>query len=357
MRREDLRGKIQTVQGLIEPDELGITLPHEHILSDARMYFMEPKTMADRKRAYEPIRLENLNWVLHHIYNSYDNLFLDDEALAVKELMHFQKAGGHAVVDLTPQSLGRDPDALLRISRTTGLHIIMGTAYYSEASYSKEGMQERSEEDIAQEFVKDVCDGVGFFEVRSGIIGELGCTWPLKKNEAKVLVAGAAAQQRTGAAINIHPGRNEKAPLEIIDVLRRAGADLSRTVISHMDRCSYQRENRLRMLEAGCYLEYDIFGTYGYYPPEVSLPEGQLPDQLSDTQRIHEIMELIELGWLRKILISHDIGFKFRLQSYGGPGYAHILNHAVPMMKVYGMTNDQIRTVMIDNPKTLLTIQ
>jgi len=357
MRNEELSGKVVTVLGPIAPEEVGITLPHEHILIDARMYFMEPKTMSDRKRAYEPIRLENLNWVLHNIYRSYDNLLLDDENLATKELLAFKHAGGRTVVDMTPQSTGRDPDALLRLSRATGLNIVMGTAYYSEASYSQGDMGARTEENIAREFARDILEGVGFFRVRSGIIGELGCTWPLKPNEKKVLIAGAIAQQQTGAAINIHPGRNEKAPLEIIQVLKESGADLARTVISHMDRCSYLLENRLAMLEAGCFIEYDLFGTYGYYPAEVSMPEGQLPDQMNDTQRIREIIELINLGWLSRILISHDIGFKFRLQSYGGPGYAHILNNAVPMMKVYGMTDDQIRTIIIDNPRTLLTLK
>jgi len=354
MKRDKLKGKVQTVQGLIGPNELGITLPHEHILVDGRMYFLEPKRLSDKHRAYEPIRLDNLNWVLHHIYNCYDNLFIDDENLAVKELMLYKAAGGKSIVDLTPQSLGRDPDALLRISRVTGLNIIMGTAYYSEASYSKEGMKARSEEDIAQEFIMDILEGTGFFNVRAGIIGELGCSWPLKKNEQKVLAAGAIAQQRTGAAINIHPGRNEKAPVEAIKVIKESGGDLTRTVVSHMDRCSYLLDNRIEMLEAGCYIEYDIFGTYGYYPPEVSLPEGQLPDQLNDTQRIREIIELIELGWLSRILISHDVGFKFRLQAYGGPGYAHILNNGVPMMKVYGMTDEQIRMLLIKNPESLL---
>ena len=34
----------------------------------------------------------------------------------------------------------------------------------------------------------------------------------------------------------IHPGRAEEAPFEIIDVLREAGADISKTVMSHLDR-------------------------------------------------------------------------------------------------------------------------
>lgn len=355
MEQADLRGKVQVVLGLIDPEQLGITLPHEHLLVDGTMYYVEPRAASERQRAHEPVKLDNLNWVLHHIYNSYDNCFINDEELVTREALQFKIAGGSTICDLTPQGMGRDPEALARISRTTGLNIIMGTAYYQEASYPKEHMQKRSEENIAEEFVKDILEGNGLFEIPAGIIGELGCTWPLKENERKVVVAGAIAQQRTGAAINIHPGRNEKSPMEIIRILKESGADLTRTVISHMDRCSYTLENRLKMLEAGCYIEYDIFGTYGYYPPHVSMAEEHLPDQMNDTQRIREIIQLIKKGWLERILISHDVGFKFRLKTYGGPGYAHILNNAVPMMKVYGMTNEQIRTIMVENPKRLLT--
>ncbi len=66
--------------------------------------------------------------------------------------------------------------------------------------------------------------------------------------------------------MNVHPGRNEQAPLEIIDVLREAGADVSRVVMSHMDRCGFSLDTRQRLLDSGCYIEYDVFGFEGYYP-------------------------------------------------------------------------------------------
>ena len=57
-------------------------------------------------------------------------------------------------------------------------------------------------------------DGTG---IKAGIIGEVGCTWPLTDNERKSLAAAAAAQRETGAAILIHPGRHPDAPPEIMD--------------------------------------------------------------------------------------------------------------------------------------------
>jgi phosphotriesterase-related protein len=58
----------------------------------------------------------------------------------------------------------------------------------------------------------------------------------------------------------IHPGIGEEAPLEILDILEAAGADVSHTVIAHMDRTVFRDENVLRLARRGCYIEYDLFG-------------------------------------------------------------------------------------------------
>jgi len=51
--------------------------------------------------------------------------------------------------------------------------------------------------------------------VQAGIIGEIGCSWPLHKDERKVLLAAALASKETGAAICVHPGRDETAPAKV----------------------------------------------------------------------------------------------------------------------------------------------
>ena len=91
-----------------------------------------------------------------------------------------------------------------------------------------------SEDDVVRQIVSDVTVGVDGTTFRSGVIGEVGCSWPLMPNERKALRASARAQLITGAPILIHPGRDETAPLEIIEVLREAGADLERTIIGHL---------------------------------------------------------------------------------------------------------------------------
>ena len=352
-----LAGKVQTVLGLIDPEELGITLPHEHLLLDGTVsgvYFIEPTETSKRILAHQPVTLENLSWVRYHATDNLDNQILLDEQMAIREALLCKLYGGSTIVEQTNVGLGRDPEALARISRATGLNIIMGSGYYIAGSYSKEMMDAKTDEDIAEEIVRDITVGVDDTGIRSGIIGELGCSWPLKDDERKVLRAAAYAQKRTGAAIWVHPGRNEMAPIESMEVLANAGADLSRVVICHMDRCGFLLDTRRKLLDACCYIEYDLFGFEGYYSARVALADGHLPDLPNDVGRIKEIKELIDMGYLKQILVSQDIASKVMLVSYGGWGYAHLLREVVPLMRIYGISDEQINTMMVENPKRLL---
>ena len=137
--------------------------------------------------------------------------------------------------------------------------------------------------------------------MRAGVIGEIGCSSPLHDDERKCLRATAQSQQRTGACIFVHPGREETAPLEILDELRAAGADLHRVVLAHLDRTVFNRDMLRKIAETGAYLSYDLFGNYssGFYAhnPKVDL--------LNDAGRVAEIKWMIEQGWTEQILISH----------------------------------------------------
>jgi phosphotriesterase-related protein len=359
MAEAALTGKVQTVLGAVEPTCLGITLPHEHLLIDQTLggvYFVEPESLSERALAHQPVTMENLSWVRYHTKDSLDNQILDNVDMAIKEALLFKMEGGSTIVDQTNRGIGRDARALARIARATGLNIVMGSGYYADSPQTSERVSAMGEEAIAQEIVDEFTRGVDDTGVRAGVIGELGCSWPLKPNEAKGLRAGVLAQTLTGAALTVHPGRNDRAPLEIVEVLTKAGANLNKVVINHMDRCGYSLETRLSLLDAGCYIEYDLFGFEGYYPARVALAEGTLPDMPNDLGRIKEILDLIERGYVAQILLSHDIGMKVMLVSYGGWGYAHLLREVVPLMRVYGMTDDQMYTLMVENPRRLLTI-
>lgn len=350
-----LVGKVQTVLGPIDAEELGVTLPHEHLIIDSYCDFADPPTANDRLLASQPVSWENLRWVRYRTRYSIDNQRLLDEQTAIEELMLFKEAGGKTLVELTSTGIGRDPIPVARISRATGINVIMGSGYYIADSLDTEA-EGKTEEQIANEIVSDIRVGVGMSGICSGIIGEVGCSWPLRNIERKSLHAAAYAQQQTGVAINVHPNRNESGPLEAIEVLREAGAQLDKVVISHMDRCGYLIETRLKILDAGCYVEYDAFGTEGYYPAEAALADEHLPDILNDVGRIREIADLMDRGYLKQILISQDTCQKIMLARWAGHGYSHILENVLPFMRFYGYTEEQIHTLTIENPKNMLTI-
>ena len=103
---------------------------------------------------------------------------LKDEGIAVSELRRFVAAGGgKTVVDPTNIGLGRDPNALTRISRLTNTHIIMGSGFYMSKTHP-DYVSSSSREMLTEQIVADINIGVGDTGIRAGIVGEVGCTFP-----------------------------------------------------------------------------------------------------------------------------------------------------------------------------------
>ena len=340
-----LAGQAQTVLGPIAGEAMGITLPHEHLLIDFEVMFREPANGGERGLARQPVSLANLGWVRHNFSSNLDNLQLLDEAVARDEALLFKHAGGQTFVDPTNRGLARDPLALARVARATGLNIIMGSGYYVAAAHPPD-MDRRTAEDIARELITDLTEGVDGTGVRAGFIGEIGTTWPWTDNEQKVLRAAVAAQRETGAALMIHPGRHERLPLAIVDFIRKEGADLDRTIMCHIERTIADPAVLLELAATGVRLEYDLFGLEtSYYPYN---PAFDMPN---DGERMRQILFLIERGHLAQILMSHDIAYKHCLTKWGGFGYRHLLVNVIPRLRAKGADDKTVQTLLIDNPR------
>ena len=356
MSTPGLVGKAQTVLGTIEAEDLNIVLPHEHCLIDMSVWFQEPTTAGEKLIARQPLTPENLWYVRYHPFSCLDNVQLLDEQLAIEELKRFKLHGGSTVVDVTNIGIGRDPLALTRISRATSLNIIMGAGYYVEKAQPA-GIS-MSMEMIAADIVRDITVGVGNTGIRAGLIGEIGIMgWPMLESEKKSLHAAAIAQKQTGAPISIHPGNSPNSPLEIIEVLDKAGADISRVIMGHIERTMPLRKDHVELAKTGCYLAWDTFSMEGWYPRRIVTSEDnpRKADLPNDSQRVDDIMTLIDEGFLNQILVSHDVCLKQKLCRYGGPGYAHILQNVVPLlMREKGMPEEQINALLIENPKRIM---
>ena len=341
------RGLVQTVLGPIHPSELGATTTHEHLYIEFSFMYRRAQDSPSQELADTPITLENLGWIRRNYYSNRSNLKLMDLDTTIKEVRKYSEVGGGAIVDATTTGIGRNPNALAQISRESGVHIIMGAGFYVEAVHP-EDMDERSVEDLAREIIRDIVEGVEGSGVRAGIIGEVGCTWPLAPNERKSLSAAAIAQRETGAAVLIHPGRHPDAPVEILEVLASGGADISRVIMGHLDRTVFEFDALKSIAASGCYLEWDLFGNEGSYYP---LAEIDMP---SDAQRLDFIKRVADAGYSDRIVIGQDIFTKHRLVRYGGHGYGHILENIVPRMRRKGFSEDVIRAITVGNPARIL---
>ena len=341
---------VQTVLGNIPPTQLGSTMTHEHLIIDFSMMLREPRDLNNVEMMDAPVTMENLGWISQYCYSNKDNLLVTDEQTAIAECIQYKKLGGGTIVDATTIGIGRNPKALARISKASSVNIVMGAGYYVDAAQPS-NVDELTEDQIAEQIYLEITQGVDESGIKAGIIGEIGCTWPLTTNEIKILRAAAGAQRQSGSSISIHPGRHETAPEEILNILKKSGADLTRVIMGHLDRTVNSIEILKQIAESGCTLEWDLFGN------EVSYYQPSNFDMPSDAQRLEFIRIMLNDGLQDRIVVAHDICTKHRLAKYGGHGYGHFIAHVVPRMVEKGFTNDEIHSITDLNPRRLLTIE
>jgi phosphotriesterase-related protein len=344
-------GKVLTVLGPIEPARVGFTLTHEHLFIDFTPVFQEPEGATGKRLSREKVSIENLGWVRYNWNGNLDNLQILDEDVTVAEAGAFQRAGGSTIVDVTTIGLKRDPLALVRVSRATGLNIIMGAGYYVGLTHS-DWMKRAGTDEVAATIVRDIETGSDGTGVRAGIIGEIGCSWPWQESEKKSLQAAVIAQRETGAPLLIHPGRNERAPAELLNAVAEWGGDVSRTVMGHIERTVYDRGVLRELAQSGAYINFDLFGHESSFYPFA--PETYMP---ADHERLAMLEYVAGLNRLDRVLLAHDICSKHRLKRYGGHGWDHLIARVAPRMRKTGFTEEQLRMVFVDNPTRMLTFK
>ena len=168
------------------------------------------------------------------LYN-FEDFQLPDINTAIDEVMIYKQFGGGTLVDAGSIGVGRDPIGLARISRQTGVNIVMGASYYVAITHPKD-MDDMTEDSITEKIIDDLINGVDNTGIRAGIIGEIGCGFPIDDNELKVLRGSAQAQTHTGFPVLVHPGRDVTAPLDNLNTLLENGADTSKIILTSLRR-------------------------------------------------------------------------------------------------------------------------
>lgn len=341
------RASVMTVTGPIHPDDLGITLMHEHIFIDAASWWRGPDSGASARVASGPVDVSIIGELRMDPFSNRDNTVLSDAAVAAEELAHFRDLGGRTVVDASGIGIGRDPQALRRVSQATGLQIVMGSGFYLEGSQPAR-TQSMSIDDIADEIVRDATEGVDGSDVRSGIIGEIGVSADFSTAERKSLRGAARAQARTGLPLSVHlPGWRRYAH-EVLDMVAEEGGDVHHTVLCHMNPSGGDFDYQSSLAQRGAYVEYDMVGMDYYYADQ----DAQSP---SDEENARNIARLVEHGYGDRVLISQDVFLKMMLTRHGGFGYGYILRHFVPRLRRQGLHDDQIESLLVGNPRAVFS--
>ena len=338
---------IRTVLGPIAPEDLGITLGHEHLLIDLRGLWDNPPPERAHLIEQEPT-LENLGELIRNPYDSRLNLLIDDPELTVAELRRYRDAGGQALIDMTTVGIKPDPQRLCAIAQATDVHVVAGCGYYRQPLLT-ETLHDRSTEEIADDLLLWLNEGMYGTTIRAGLMGELGTSSPIYPFEERQLRAAAHVQHITGASINVHPLTWGHEHLRILAILEEEGADLSRVAISHCDELVEPAWHE-RIAERGAVLSFDTFGSEAYF-------DRSFAQEPRDTDRIQCVLRLLEKGYGSQLTLAHDICTRTQFHRYGGWGWDHLLRNIVPRLRHAGVSQEELDTIFIETPRRLLTLQ
>lgn len=317
---------VRTVLGDIDPALLGATDYHEHLFQ------VSPLLVGDE---------------------------LDDEDLSGQEAALLKASGFAAMVDATPFGLGRDPEAVARISAGTGMHVVSTTGRHREAHYGDEHPMHVWDVDrLADLFIAEVMHGMPVddalvFEtpdvpraaapdgspVRAGMLKAGVGYWSITPFEHTTLLAVAATHRATGAPVMVHLEFCTAAH-EVLDLLEAGGVASDRVVLAHADR-DPDAGLHASLAERGAYLGYDGFAR---------------PRTRSDAELLALTERALSLGCEDRILLGGDVARRTRYLAYGGmPGLAYLGERYLPRLRS-AVGDDAVERMLVANPARLLTL-
>jgi phosphotriesterase-related protein len=307
---------VNSVSGPLDTADLGFTLMHEHIVVQS------PGVEAnfhvwDRQR-----EIEN----------------------AVAKVNDVMARGVNTLVDLTAGDW-RDIPFVQEVVRRTGMQVIVATGmYYDVPRY----FQSRSADHAAALFVRDIQEGIVDTGVRAGIIKCAADEAGIDQQVEKMLRAAARAHRATGVPISTHTHAASQIGLKQQDIFEEEGVDLGRVIIGHSgdtDDIDYL----LHLTGRGSYIGMDRFGL------DMILPTDR---------RLATIARLCQMGYAEKMVLSHDASCYFDWfdaalvrQTVPNWHFNFISDHVIPALRQAGVSEEQLRTMTLDNPRRIFERQ
>jgi phosphotriesterase-related protein len=327
---------VQTVTGPVDAAELGRTLVHEHIRISYAGEELDPTYSWDRAETV---------------------------ARAVDKMGELLDAGFRTFVDPCPIELGRDPELYAEISSRSGMRMVCTTGFYTQ--HMDSGLpfywRAREPEEIAELYVQELSDGIAATGgIRAGAI-KAATGVEVTPAERRMLTGAALAQRETGVAIITHTENSRHGDVQQ-DIFDDGGADLGRVLIGHQDEQTDVAPIR-KLAERGTFVGVDRIGL------EILAP---------DDRRADHVAALVREGFTRQVCLSQDHICALtapRSSFYVPPEmraasaqrreeiawqvwqrpYTYILTDFVPKLLERGVTEADVETIFVDNPRRLLT--
>ncbi len=260
------------------------------------------------------------------------------------------KAGGiDSMLDPCPADLGRDVTLMAEVAERTGFNIICATGLYKEAEGATAYWKFRSNfgpqsEAMAEVFIREISEGIGDSGVRAGIIKVATGHGAISDYERTVLEAAALASGETGAPITTHTD-DGKLGDEQQEILTAAGVPAHRIIIGHS--CgSDDHDYHMKIARGGSYLGFDRFGL-----------DMLQPDDL----RVAALARVVAAGAANQVVVSHDSVWCWRGQPIPDPAAMatvapnwhplHFTRNIAPRLREAGVSEEQIDSMMVDNPR------
>jgi phosphotriesterase-related protein len=321
-------GNINTVKGAIETAQLGQTLMHEHIfVLSAEINQNYPEVWGDEERRVRD---------------------------AIVRLNELKARGVDSVVDLTVIGLGRYIPRIQRIAEQTDINIIVATGIYTYNDvpmyfhFRGPGTELGGPEFMTDMFIRDIEEGIAGTGIKAAILKCATDKQGVTKEVERVLRAVAQAHRKTGVPISTHTHARTERGLEQQRIFEEEGVDLSRVIIGHSGDTT-DIDYLEKLAAQGSYLGMDRFG---------------IDTILTFEDRVKTVAEMCKRGHANKMVLSQDAAcFNDWLPEEALPivlprwHFLHIHNDVIPALKEQGVTDEQINTMLVENPRKIFETQ
>jgi phosphotriesterase-related protein len=310
----DKNGVIMTVTGPLAPENLGMTLVHEHILVDF-------------------IGADSIN------YSRWDRSAV--AVVALPYLKQLKELGCKTLIECTPAFLGRDPLLLKSLSQSSGLNILTNTGYYGAGNnkFIPRSAFDETPDQIAARWIKECKNGIEGTGIRPGFIKIGVGSDHLSDFHKKLVIAAARTHLKTGLTIVSHTGPSVPA-FEQLEILRNEGVAPGAFVWTHAQNEKVLNEH-VKAAKMGAWISLD----------------GLNDDNPEEYLRM--IMNMKENNVLDKVLLSHDAGWYHPGEKDGGTyrGYSTLFEKLIPLLRTEKFSDKEIRQLLVVNPAEAFKIR